>query len=175
MCVRVGPHFLGNVEVITALPGDEHAVVAASALIHALLETDRVAIVRFVKRNKAQPQIGVLMPHVKPQVEFFYYAKLPFLEDIRPYPFAPLHGPNLRPAYRPSPAQLDATQHLIESMDLDNSYAGHYIHFFVHIPVIAQMRISTSQRRREIPCLSTSIAPSNTALFTPVRHVSAGF
>lgn len=104
---------------MTALPGDNHAAIAASALIHALLETDRVAIVRFVKRNKAQPQLGALFPHVKPYAEFFYYVKLPFLEDIRPYPFAALHGANLRPAFRPSPAQLDACERLINSLDLD--------------------------------------------------------
>ncbi len=56
------PSFMSNVECIIPLPGDKNASVALSALIHALAETESAAIVRFVKREKAAPHLGVLLP-----------------------------------------------------------------------------------------------------------------
>ncbi len=53
---------MSNVECIIPLPGDKNASVALSALIHALAETESAAIVRFVKREKAAPHLGVLLP-----------------------------------------------------------------------------------------------------------------
>lgn len=61
-----------------------------TALVHALEETDSVAIVRFVKRKNGTPILGALYPCIKPENEYFYLHKLPYAEDIRQFPFPPL-------------------------------------------------------------------------------------
>lgn len=81
---------MGNIDCIVSNPTDEAAGTALSALIHALAETDSVAIVRYVKRNKSAPHLGVLVPHIKADYECLFYCSLPFAEDIRQYPFASL-------------------------------------------------------------------------------------
>jgi ATP-dependent DNA helicase 2 subunit 2 len=75
-------------------------------------------IVRFVKIKNAAPHLGVLMPHIKNEYEYLIYQKLPFAEDIRQYPFAPLDPAQIRTAYAPSPAQLDVAERLINALDL---------------------------------------------------------
>jgi ATP-dependent DNA helicase 2 subunit 2 len=57
-------HYMTTVDCIVSLPSDESAAVALSALIHALAETNRVAIVRFVKRANSAPLLGVLTPRM---------------------------------------------------------------------------------------------------------------
>lgn len=47
-------YFMTSVEAVTAAPGDEAAAVALSALTQALLETDRIAICRYVKMNNKE-------------------------------------------------------------------------------------------------------------------------
>jgi len=75
-------------------------------------------IVRFVKIKNAAPHLGVLMPHIKSDLEYLIYQKLPFAEDLRHYPFAPLDPGHIRAAHAPSQAQLDAAERLIQSLDL---------------------------------------------------------
>ena len=48
------------------------AAIGLSAIIHALHESDKVAIVRYVWRNKAAPKIGFLSPHIKENYEVQY-------------------------------------------------------------------------------------------------------
>ena len=50
--------------------------------------------------------------------EFFYFSRLPFAEDLRQYPFAPLQGENVRNDFRPTTEQISAAEDLINSMDL---------------------------------------------------------
>jgi ATP-dependent DNA helicase 2 subunit 2 len=111
-------HYQADVECIVSLPGDSDAATALSALIHALAETNSVAIVRFVKRKNAPPQLGVLTPSIKTDHEVLYYNKLPFSEDIRQYAFAPLLSNTTRKSYVPSEEQLNAAEELINSLDL---------------------------------------------------------
>lgn len=114
-------HFMGITECISADPADPHAARALSAFIHALAETDSVAIVRFVKRAKGNPHLGVLSPHIKAAYECLYYNTLPFSEDLRQYQFAPLamRGSNTaKKQFIPNDEQLDAAQRLIDSLDL---------------------------------------------------------
>lgn len=59
---QTGEHLLSGVDCITAPPGDVNAESGLSAVIHALAESKRVAIVRFVKRKNAAPLLGVLTP-----------------------------------------------------------------------------------------------------------------
>eukprot|EP01127_Copromyxa_protea_P011894 TRINITY_DN3045_c0_g1_i1.p1 TRINITY_DN3045_c0_g1~~TRINITY_DN3045_c0_g1_i1.p1 ORF type:complete len:657 (-),score=135.16 TRINITY_DN3045_c0_g1_i1:11-1981(-) len=113
-------HYLGRTEYVVPM-ADPHAVMAISALVHAMAETNSVAIVRWVKRNKGSPVLGVLTPNIKIDSEFFYFNKLPFAEDIRQYMFAPLLGEGVKKEYIPNQAQLDATEDLIRAMDLEKA------------------------------------------------------
>lgn len=45
------------------------AAIGLSAVIRGLYESDKVAIVRYVFRNKAAPKIGFLSPHIKENYE----------------------------------------------------------------------------------------------------------
>jgi ATP-dependent DNA helicase 2 subunit 2 len=111
-------HFMADTEAIVALPTDNCAATALSAIIHAMAETDSCAIVRFVKRKNAPPQLGILTPSIKPDYEVLYYNKLPFAEDIRQYPFASLLKNTTRKSYIPSEEQLNAAELLINELDL---------------------------------------------------------
>jgi hypothetical protein len=55
---------MGKAEYVVPL-NDNHAIVAVSALVHAMAETNSVAIVRWVKRKKGAPILGVLTPAIK--------------------------------------------------------------------------------------------------------------
>lgn len=111
-------HFMGNVECIVPNPSDQAAGTALSALIHALAETDSVAIIRYVKRNKSVPHLGVLSPHIKADYECLFYNALPFSEDIRQFSFASLAPERIRKSFVPTKEQNDATEQLIRSLDL---------------------------------------------------------
>lgn len=60
--------------------------------------------------------LGALLPQVKPKCEFFYFVRLPFLEDVRPYEFMDIFGDQNK--HKPNQQQLDATDKLIEMMDI---------------------------------------------------------
>eukprot|EP01117_Protostelium_nocturnum_P014755 TRINITY_DN5645_c0_g1_i1.p1 TRINITY_DN5645_c0_g1~~TRINITY_DN5645_c0_g1_i1.p1 ORF type:complete len:726 (-),score=197.55 TRINITY_DN5645_c0_g1_i1:67-2244(-) len=111
-------HFMGTTEMVIPLPADEVAQVALSSLIHALAETESVAIVRYVKRANSIPHLGVLIPHIKPGVECLYFNSLPFAEDLRQYTFPSLHPERARKNYVPNEEQLSAMDSLIDSLDL---------------------------------------------------------
>jgi ATP-dependent DNA helicase 2 subunit 2 len=117
-------HFIGNAECIVPEPGDEHAAVALAALVRAMLETESVAIIRYVKRNNSVPHLGVLVPYIhysseiRSDWECFYYIKLPFAEDLRQYPFASLDPSRARKSFVPSPEELSVAEKLINSLDL---------------------------------------------------------
>ncbi len=70
-----------------------------------------MALVRYVKRANADPDLGVLIPVVKTSVECFYFNKLPFLDDVRNYRFGTL-APT--PADEPTKVQRAAAAQLIE-------------------------------------------------------------
>ena len=55
-------HFMSSVDVVVPEPDHAVASLGLSALVHALIRTRRVAIVRYVKRKNAVPVLGVLTP-----------------------------------------------------------------------------------------------------------------
>ncbi|XP_041361958.1 X-ray repair cross-complementing protein 5-like [Gigantopelta aegis] len=73
-------HLLGDgIITVVAEKGDEAAGVALSALINAMYETNKVAIVRRVYAARSAPRLGVLFPHIKAEYEvcdlcFFYFV-----------------------------------------------------------------------------------------------------
>ena len=59
---------MGNAECMVCDPNDKDAGVALAALVQAMLETDSVGIVRYVKRNRSIPHLGVLYPRMNSEI-----------------------------------------------------------------------------------------------------------
>ncbi len=117
--MHAGHHYEGNTECIVADPRDgEVAGHALSSIIHALAETDSVAIVRYIKKKNYPPHLGFLAPHIKADYECMYYNSLPFAEDLRQYPFSSLAPDKIRKSFAPTQDQLTAAEQLINSLDL---------------------------------------------------------
>ena len=110
-------HVMGQTYMFCAPPGDAEASKAVAALVHAMYETESVAVVRYVRVRNAQPYLGILHPKIKPDQEFFYFHTLPFAEDLRQYVFRSNQEAKekLCAAERD---KLDAVQALVASMDL---------------------------------------------------------
>ena len=106
---------ISNADCVAAEPGNPHAAIALSALIHALLESEKVALCRLVARENAEPKLVVLFPHADAAIECFYAVQAPFCEDSRESTlvFPPL----------PTPSQelLAAVDELIDSRVLDDA------------------------------------------------------
>ncbi|XP_061178116.1 X-ray repair cross-complementing protein 5-like [Saccostrea echinata] len=118
-------HFMGdNTHYVVADKDDEAAVVALSALINALYETNMAIIVRKVYSAATAPKLGCLMPHIKSSYECLIYVELPFMEDIRQYTFGSLplkEETQANKKYKPTDAQLDAINELINETDLSQA------------------------------------------------------
>lgn len=124
--------FMAGVDCVVPAPDDRVASMALSALVHALGNTGRVAIVRYVKRANSVPTLGVLTPYNAkaggaPDMgegghpfDCLFLNALPFCEDVRTYEFAPL---GLAP-HKPSADQLQAAGDLIDSLDLMTADEG---------------------------------------------------
>ncbi|XP_066268774.1 X-ray repair cross-complementing protein 5-like [Branchiostoma lanceolatum] len=109
-------YYMGDsVRCFVAEEGDEPAAVALSAFIHALYETNMVAIVRYVYNKNSAPKVAFLSPHIKPNYECLLCIMLPFMEDMRKYTFSSLHPNNKN---LPSDDQLSAVDDLIDNMNL---------------------------------------------------------
>ncbi|XP_053733877.1 X-ray repair cross-complementing protein 5 isoform X1 [Synchiropus splendidus] len=107
--------FIGNQAMkVFAAEDDEHAAVALSALIRALHELDRVAIVRYAYSRAANPQIGAAFPCVKQGYECLIYVQLPFMEDLQLFTFPSFESKK----FKPSEDQFSAVDTLIDSMML---------------------------------------------------------
>mmetsp|Transcript_14585 Transcript_14585/g.41440 ORF Transcript_14585/g.41440 Transcript_14585/m.41440 type:complete len:728 (+) Transcript_14585:232-2415(+) len=111
-------HFMGGPEVLTPQPGYPEAGAAVASLATALYETDRAAIVRFVKREGQAPKLGALLPYIKPGHHTLHFVSLPFSDDLREYPFDSLELGALRKRHRPNEHQLQAAEDLIHALDL---------------------------------------------------------
>ncbi|XP_022297407.2 X-ray repair cross-complementing protein 5-like [Crassostrea virginica] len=118
-------HFMGdNTHYVVADKDDETAVVALSALINALYETNMAIIVRKVYSAATAPKLGCLLPHIKSSYECLIYVELPFMEDIRQYTFGSLpvkEETQANKKYKPTDAQLDAINELINETDLSQA------------------------------------------------------
>lgn len=135
--------FVGGTDVFIAEPGKPHAATCLAALIDGMKELDQVAIARFVARKNAAPKIVALIPHI-PEKGDNYYAfwaqQLPFEEDLRSYEFAPL----MTTKNRPSDAQQDAADKLVESLSVRDDKADEVGACFN--PVLCRFYSTVSQR-----------------------------
>lgn len=105
-------HYMATCVCFVAKPEDNSAGAALSAFIHALAEMERVAIVRYVSRSNASPQLGFLAPYMKSDYECLYFNSLPFVEDLRQYPFRSFEK------IKVSDSQLKAAESFINAFDL---------------------------------------------------------
>ncbi|KAJ2956340.1 hypothetical protein NQZ79_g7801 [Umbelopsis isabellina] len=84
-------YFMSNVYVILSRPHEnEAAACSISALSRALYEKNAYALVRYVAKEDQQPKLGILMPYFEPHVDALHFVRVPFAEDLRQFPFAPL-------------------------------------------------------------------------------------
>ncbi|KAM7380638.1 hypothetical protein PAMP_003918 [Pampus punctatissimus] len=108
--------FMGSQVIkIFAPKDDEHAGVALSAVIRALDQLKMVAIVRYAYDRRSNPQVGAAFPCIKQDYECLMYIQLPFMEDLRQFPFPSLEN---NKKLVPSETQLSAVDSLIDSMML---------------------------------------------------------
>ena len=82
-------HFIAGVDVVLPQKGDANER-AFAAMVHAMIETDKVMIAKIVERANAQPKLVSLYPHVEDGQPLLYLATLPTAEDLREYSFPPL-------------------------------------------------------------------------------------
>lgn len=72
----------------------DHAQIKAqlqvSTLVRAMIEMDVLAVVRLVRKDGAEPELGILKPKAEEHNDYFFYSKAPFREDLRRFPFPPL-------------------------------------------------------------------------------------
>jgi len=99
---------------------DDAATAALSSLAHAMLDSNQVAIVRRVYNRRATPRIGALIPEYSTDDEgndhlVIVYIDLPYAEDNRDFVFGPVYNETVRP----SEAQLEAVDGLIDSMMME--------------------------------------------------------
>lgn len=87
-----------------------------SALVQALANTDRVAIVHWVKRANSPPKIYGLYPYVNKAdgVYGFHAVQLPFTDDLRRQALGSLD----KAGKAPSEEQLDIARRIVEKASL---------------------------------------------------------
>eukprot|EP01079_Euglenida_sp_SAG-EU17-18_P006238 gene6238-1113_t len=81
-CIKRHWH-IGSCRYFLPVEGNENAARAVAALVEAMNITNRVAIVRFVPRKNASPELGALLAEYKDKRPLLFYTKLPFAEDLR--------------------------------------------------------------------------------------------
>ena len=87
-----------------------------SALAQGLANTDRVAIVRWVKRGSSPPKIYAMYPYINKQdgIYGFHAIQLPFSDDLR----RPALGSLDKAGKAPSDEQLDLARSIVEAASL---------------------------------------------------------
>lgn len=127
-------HFLlGEVWNVFADENDLSAQLRLSSLSKAMNRQDKLAIVRYVRQNNADPKIGVLYPVERTQgqttAEYFHFAEVPFSDDLKRYTFPSLnraitaYGKELNEHRTlPSERMLQAMEGLVDSMNLSRLY-----------------------------------------------------
>ncbi|CAD8095017.1 unnamed protein product [Paramecium primaurelia] len=103
-------YYISTVDMVIAVENQKQQK-ALAALVIALIATRKVAIARFVGREKTAPKLIMLLPHKSKNSQCFWMISLPTTEDIRHFQFAALK--------RSTPPQQMAVSAMIDSMDLE--------------------------------------------------------
>jgi len=91
--------------------GDANSMSALPPLMKAMNQENVVALVRRVYQKNGTPKLGLLIPEENSKFgQCMAFVELPFMEDIRSYPFAPLSIDTVKQE------QLDAVDELIDDL-----------------------------------------------------------
>lgn len=117
---------LGNVLAVLAPKEEVHATRALTALARALYEKECFALARYVRKNDANPKLGILFPRIKHLKEGLFFAQVPFAEDVRHYIFASLDQVDGKTGKVPHPLapkdhQINAMRDFVNKMDMMNA------------------------------------------------------
>ncbi|GAA5967240.1 hypothetical protein JCM11641_000485 [Rhodosporidiobolus odoratus] len=132
---------MGDLFYVYAAPGQITSEKTFSALVNAMNEKRSAAVVRFVKKgynssktgrmHMPDPQVGILFPQLDDEgVEYCYWARLPYAEDIRSLTFPSLDRLFNRKGHRlqdhkflPTEAMDEAMDAFVDAMDLSEAGA----------------------------------------------------
>ncbi|KAF7801228.1 ATP-dependent DNA helicase 2 subunit KU80 isoform X1 [Senna tora] len=113
-------HYMKDVFIFIAEPGNTEAALAVSAIARAMKEMNKVAILRCVWRQGQQNiTIGVLTPNISNRADIFdsfYLNVLPFADDVREFQFPSFS--NLPASWQPNEQQQEAIDNLVKMLDL---------------------------------------------------------
>ncbi|KAI0500735.1 hypothetical protein KFK09_018951 [Dendrobium nobile] len=113
-------HYMKDVYVFIPEPGDTKAILAVSALVRAMKEMNKAAILRCVwRQGQGNVIIGVLTPNISSAdniPDSFYLNVLPFAEDVREFQFPSFN--NLPASRQPNELQQEASDNLVKMLDL---------------------------------------------------------
>ncbi|KAI8576665.1 hypothetical protein K450DRAFT_256125 [Umbelopsis ramanniana AG] len=111
-------YLMSNVYVILPRPADNMVASATiSSLARALYEQNAYALVRYVAKENQQPKLGVLVPYFEPNIDALHFIRVPFAEDIRQFPFAPLDVVTLPNGKEVTDHKLLPSKELEDAMD----------------------------------------------------------
>jgi ATP-dependent DNA helicase 2 subunit 2 len=124
----VPPYMLmGHTDYIIGQRGNNRDAVAISAFARALFETDNFGLARYVNKDGKDPQIVVLMPYIRAELEGLVFCQLPFAEDERKFILPSLTSLETRSGNKtvtthsrllPTKEMLDAMDDYVDAMDL---------------------------------------------------------
>lgn len=113
-------YYMKDTNIFIAEPGNTKAILAVSAVSRAMEETKKVGILRCVWREgQANVVLGVLTPNISDTSNFadsFYFNVIPFVEDIREFPFASFDS--LPASQQPNIVQQEAADSFVQMLDL---------------------------------------------------------
>ncbi|PIA45053.1 hypothetical protein AQUCO_01700540v1 [Aquilegia coerulea] len=113
-------YYMKDVYSFIAEPGNTKAILAVSALVRAMKETNKVAILRCVwRQGQGNVVVGVLTPNVSDREnvpDSFFFNVLPFAEDVREFQFPSFN--NFPPSWQPNERQQDAADKFVAMLDL---------------------------------------------------------
>jgi len=112
--------YMKDTSILIAEPGNTKAILAVSAVARAMEETKKVAILRCVWRERqANVILGVLTPNISNKsnvADSFYFNIIPFVEDIREFPFASFDS--FPASQQPNIVQQEAADNFVQMLDL---------------------------------------------------------
>lgn len=124
----VPPYMLmGHTDYIVGTRGNNRDTVAMSAFARALFETDNFGLARYVSKDGRDPQLVVLMPYIKAEVEALVFCQLPFAEDQRMFILPSLTSLETRSGSKtvtthsrllPTKEMVTAMDEYVDAMDL---------------------------------------------------------
>lgn len=104
-------HFLGGVDMVVPNPESQEDCKAFAAMVHEMLDMNKVLICRYVYRDNNDPKLVVLSPHVGKYGPALYLNTLPTVEDLRDYQFESLKPCTMK--------QEEVMSKFIDSLDLE--------------------------------------------------------